>query len=135
MSSAVYQELEGLSPSVWYQFLSAGGPPLLLAGTATNVVVYGWRGVVLPIQTLPGVGVAAIASFSPSAGVDVVVVANGGSAGARETSSHVYILYNNTDQFSLVSGGVGEGVAKGVEWGVAKGVGWGVAKGGGWVVS
>ncbi len=109
----MYQELEGLSPSVWYQFLSAGGPPLLLAGTATNVVVYGWKGVVLPIQTLPGVGVAAITSFSPYAGVDVVVVANGGSAGARETSSHVYILYNNTDQLSLVSGDV----AKGSGWG------------------
>ena len=106
LTAAASQVLPVPLSRVWHFLNSSSGQDLLLLGTDTTVILYGWRGVATPVQTLPAEGVAAITSFSPSPGLDVVVVANGGRAGNREVSSQVYTLAS-TEQLSLVrdSGG------------------------------
>ena len=97
----ITQEVGVVSGRVWHHVTSTGGQDLLVVGTNSSVIVYGWRGVAIPLQTLQAVGVAAITSFSPTSMQDVIVVANGGVAGQREVMSHVYVL-NDSDQLSQV---------------------------------
>lgn len=72
--------------------MGRGGEELFLVlGGVSEVVLYGWRGVFTPIQTLPASGVTGFTAFT-TGGDDMVVVANGGTSGNREITSHVYRL-------------------------------------------
>lgn len=101
LSAATSQVFNTSSASVWFFFIASSGAQLLMLGSGSQTELYGWRGVFTPVQTLPGNGVVAFASFSTAQGEDIVVVANGGSQGAREVSSAVYRL-TITEQLVMV---------------------------------
>ena len=73
----------------------------LALGSSSQAVLYGWRGVFTPVQTVPANGVTAFASFTSATGEDIVIVANGGREGEREIASLVYRLTAN-EQLSMV---------------------------------
>lgn len=87
--------------SVWYSFVSSDGGMFLALGSASQAVLYAWRGVFTPVQVLPGNAVTGFASFSAS-GEDVLVVVNGGTPGNREVDSHVY-RFTSSEELTLVS--------------------------------
>ena len=82
-------------------FVSSTREQFLALGSSSEAVLYGWRGVFTPLQTLTANGVTAFASFTSATGEDIVIVANGGRDGQREIASHVYRLTAN-EQLSMV---------------------------------
>lgn len=104
VSSAASQVFSTASAGVWYSFVSSSNADFLALGTASQVVLYGWRGVFTPVQVVSADGVTAFTAFSPASGEDILVVANGGAPGSREISSHVYRL-TATEELSLVRQG------------------------------
>ena len=101
MSAATSQVFATSSARVWHSFLSSNGDSFLVLGTSSQLVLYGWRGVFSPLQVLPANGVTAFTAFSPASGVDILVVANGGTLGNRETNSYVYRL-TETEELTMV---------------------------------
>ena len=102
VSTAASQVFATTLARVWYSFSTSNGDTFLALGTATQAVLFGWRGVFTPVQTLPANGVTGFTAFSPAAGVDVLVVANGGTAGNREVHSQVY-MFTAREELTLVS--------------------------------
>lgn len=90
MNAATSQVFPTSSASVWYSFASSGNDEFLALGSASRVMLYGWRGVFTPIQDVPANGVTGFTAFSAAAGEDILVVANGGTPGIREIASQVY---------------------------------------------
>lgn len=114
MSAGASQVFDTSSASVAYSFVGSSSSELFLAlGSTSEAVLYGWRGVFTPIHTLSANGVTGFTAFPTLGAEDILVVANGGTSGNRETDSHVYRLaateelimvkvlsYNNSIQHS-----------------------------------
>lgn len=85
------QFLETTSAEKWYQFSRGSKQYLILASSSPtgNSVLFEWRGVFVPIQTLATVGATA-ATFLSVDGRDLLVMSNSGSPGNREVNSTVY---------------------------------------------
>ena len=101
LSAATSQVFNSSSATVWFFFVASNSGEFLVLGSGSQAVLYAWRGVFTPVQTLTANGVTAFASFTPVVGEDIFVVANGGREGARETSSFVYRL-TTSGQLSMV---------------------------------
>ena len=85
--------------AVWLPYISSRGSDLLALGSSSQATLYGWRGVFSPVQSVPANGVTGFTAFSPAAGDDFLVVANGGTPGNREIDSQVYMI---TEEEELV---------------------------------
>lgn len=90
VTAATSQVFPTSSANVWFSYISSLRREFLALGTASQTVLYGWRGVFAPVQGVPANGVTGFTAFSPAAGEDILVVANGGSPGSREIDSYVY---------------------------------------------
>lgn len=102
MSAGASQIFSTSSASVSYSFIHGSSGEMFLAlGTASEAVLYSWRGVFTPIHTLSANGVTGFATFPGAEGEDILVVANGGTPGNRETASHVYRL-TGTEELTMV---------------------------------
>lgn len=92
VSAGISQVFNTSSATEWFSFVGSSGEPFLALGSASEVVLYGWRGVFAQIDSVSANGVAGFTAFTPAAGKDILVVANGGTEGNREIVSHVYRL-------------------------------------------
>ena len=95
------QTLDTSSADLWYSFSTAFGRLFLALGSGSQAVLYGWRGVFVPVQTLTTNDASGFTYISPSRGVDLLVVTNRGSRTNREINSHVY-RFTQEEQLSLV---------------------------------
>lgn len=95
------QSLDTSSANLWYSFSTAFGRLFLALASGSQAVLYGWRGVFVPVQTLTTNNASGFAYASPSRGVDLLVVTNRGGHANREVNSHVY-RFTQQEQLSLV---------------------------------
>lgn len=102
LSAATSQVFPTTAASVWFPYISSHGNNLLALGSASQAVLYGWRGVFSPVWSIPADGVTGFTAFSPAAGNDILVVANGGTPGNREVNSEVYRI-TEEEELVLVS--------------------------------
>lgn len=96
------QSLNTSSADLWYAFSTAFGRRFLALVSGSQAVLYGWRGIYVPITTLTANSPSGFTYVSPSSGVDLLVVANRGSSANREINSLVY-RFTQLEQLSLVS--------------------------------
>ena len=99
------QSLNTSSADLWYAFSTAFGRVFLALASGSQAVLYGWRGIYVPVQTLNTNNASGFTYVSPTSGVNLVVVTNRGSPTNREVNSHVY-QFTQPEQLSLVRVGV-----------------------------
>ena len=102
LSFSITQFLDTLSAEKWYQFSRDQTQYLFLISSSPtgNSVLFEWRGAFVPVQTLSTDGASA-AAFLSGGGRDLLVVANSGTTGSRETNSTVY-EFTNDGQLEVV---------------------------------
>lgn len=101
LSVSTSQSLATSSASLWYNFTRSSGEQFLVLGTDSQTVLYGFRGVFIPVQILAANGSSGFTAFSPRFGEDIFIAVDGGSEGNREMQSYVYRFTDN-ETVSLV---------------------------------
>ena len=89
------------SADLSYAFTTAFGGVFLVLASGSQAVLYGWRGIYVPVQTLTTNNASGFTYVSPASGMNLLVVTNRGSPTNREVNSYIY-QFTQEEQLSLV---------------------------------